>query len=255
MFILKDFIGGMLSEIARARVTSDAASVQIANQYLNHDILRSFPVPRMNIRDIKFELSFAIAPAPTGQLLLTDAEVQKNITYRLQSFMESIVEQSNFSAYFKKDPKIVSTWRSGLGALSQRLASVLSQQSSAGSDIAAHLSRVIENYFFEAAPESMRQLVPELLNSPLQGTDAGQGATMSSVISSQVAAIVQVAANVRPPASGDDPLSVSVLVGAHELEGIPPERLHKLSFVIVAADRKWVTLDLDGKKTYILDRS
>jgi hypothetical protein len=254
MITLRDFVGAMLGEVSRARVTSDGASARIANQYLNDDLLRAFPVPRMTIKDIKFELSFAVAPVQTGELSLGDEEVQKNIGYRLQSLMEELVDQSAFSSYFKADQKIATNWRAGLGDLSRRVVQVISKQANAAPQLAAHISRVVENHFYESAPATLRSQLPEILSHPVHKAGEDKAATMSSIIAARVADIVQTAANLRPPSAADDPLSVSILVGAQELEGLPVERLQKISFSIDSSDRKWVTMDVNGKKSYILDR-
>lgn len=53
---LIEYIGGIFNSITQARVMADLQSVQVAEQYAQHDLLRHFSVPRMRIGDIELTI-------------------------------------------------------------------------------------------------------------------------------------------------------------------------------------------------------
>ncbi|TXH73731.1 MAG: hypothetical protein E6Q88_05040 [Lysobacteraceae bacterium] len=57
---LNEYLGGLFNSISNARVMSDIQTVQIAEQYAKHELLRHFPVPRMRIGDIELTVPVAI---------------------------------------------------------------------------------------------------------------------------------------------------------------------------------------------------
>ena len=57
---LNEYLGGLFSSITDARVIADVQTVQVAEQYAKHDLLRHFSVPRMRISDIELTIPVAI---------------------------------------------------------------------------------------------------------------------------------------------------------------------------------------------------
>jgi len=49
MPILKDYISALVTSMTEARVNADTFSANVARLYLENDMLRHFPVPRMRI--------------------------------------------------------------------------------------------------------------------------------------------------------------------------------------------------------------
>ena len=58
---LNNVIGAILRDIAQSRVTSDMFSRKISQYYEQDSLLRLFPVPRSEIREIELDLKFSIA--------------------------------------------------------------------------------------------------------------------------------------------------------------------------------------------------
>ena len=58
---LNNVIGAILRDIAQSRVTSDMFSRKISQYYEQDSLLRLFPVPRSEIREIELDLKFCIA--------------------------------------------------------------------------------------------------------------------------------------------------------------------------------------------------
>jgi len=57
---LNEYLGGLFSSITDARVMADVQTVQVAEQYAKHDLLKHFAVPRMRISDIELTIPVAI---------------------------------------------------------------------------------------------------------------------------------------------------------------------------------------------------
>ena len=70
---LSDYLGHLLSSVAKARVQSDLETIQIAEQYQNHPLLKHFPVPRVRLP--KVELTVPVIMVGT---LKSDDEEKKD---------------------------------------------------------------------------------------------------------------------------------------------------------------------------------
>jgi hypothetical protein len=57
---LNEYLGGLVASITDARVIADLQTVQVAEQYAKHDLLKHFSVPRMRIGDIELTIPLAI---------------------------------------------------------------------------------------------------------------------------------------------------------------------------------------------------
>ena len=53
---LGDFIGHILSEITTARAQADSESVRLAELYAEHELMKTFPVPRIRIQDVQINV-------------------------------------------------------------------------------------------------------------------------------------------------------------------------------------------------------
>ncbi len=59
MASINDVIKTLLTEIVDAKVTSDRYVAEIAQSYRKDELLRSFPLPSVEIKNIEFDLKFA----------------------------------------------------------------------------------------------------------------------------------------------------------------------------------------------------
>lgn len=67
---LQDVLGGILSALAQGRNQSDLVSKELSLQYEQDDLMRAFPVPRVELENVQIELKFAV----TSQPPTTDAD-------------------------------------------------------------------------------------------------------------------------------------------------------------------------------------
>ncbi|AZB19153.1 hypothetical protein EG352_15910 [Chryseobacterium indologenes] len=58
---LREYLGGIVSEIAEARKMTDLQTVQIAKEYAQDDLLKHFSIPRMKVGSVDLTIPFATA--------------------------------------------------------------------------------------------------------------------------------------------------------------------------------------------------
>jgi len=251
MITLETFLGALLDQTARARAISDQASVHIAEEYLHHELLKGYSVPRMLLRDVEVELQFAVASGRQGAPFLDDEEVQKSITYQLRDWVSNLPNHRSFRSYFGKNNQLAASWRSGLEEMSKRFAQILSKPDADLASVMHSLSLSVQNYFHESATEDLRSSVSSLLVRPLR-KQSGQARSMHTIIEQQIRTIVTSMDRNKSEGRSDVAPNLNVLVGAAELEKLNPAILDKIKVTITPSDRRWVASEQDGKKVYIL---
>jgi predicted DNA binding CopG/RHH family protein len=60
MATLEEYLGGIFHSISSARVLADIQTVDVAEKYARHELLKHFAVPRMRIGDIELTIPIAI---------------------------------------------------------------------------------------------------------------------------------------------------------------------------------------------------
>ncbi|AZA81564.1 hypothetical protein C1637_03050 [Chryseobacterium lactis] len=58
---LREYLGGIVSEIASARKMTDLQTVQMAKEYAQDDLLKHFSIPRMKVGTVDLTIPFATA--------------------------------------------------------------------------------------------------------------------------------------------------------------------------------------------------
>jgi len=256
MITIRQFLGALLEETTRARVIGDAASVRVAEAYLKHDLLKGFPVPKMQIKDIEVELHFAVAPKLHGVSIFDDEEVRKNIRHQLRQFLESLPERPEIKDYFAKDAQLAQKWKSGLDDLDQRFERVLANKNADRSSVINNLSLAIENSFYELVGNQPHHgLLAAVTRIFEQNKVQGKDSTLNDYISEQVKNMVlSVDTSEQEAATLADLLDLKVFVEASELEKLNPSLLQRMKLVFTTSDRKWVVTGTGDQQKHILDR-
>jgi hypothetical protein len=255
MITLKAFVGTLLEEVTRARAASDQASMRLAQQYLDTELLKGFPVPRMQIRDMEIELNFAVASKQGRASFLEDERVQKNIGYQIRDFMSELPSREEFKPYFGDNLEIVDKWKSGLDDLAGRFSEILSKPASDPQSVINNLSLTAENYFYELAPDQMRFQISTILERRFQPKKSSGAGTIKAAVQKEITAIIAAMDKRMKEGVPDDSPDLNLLLGASELEKLNPSLLHKVKISISSSDRRWVVTDQNGEKVAILDRN
>jgi hypothetical protein len=250
MVRIEEFVGVLLGAIAKGRAISDQASVRVAEHYLNHELLKGFPVPRMQISDLEVNVNFALAATARECLLLEDEEVQKSIRYRMRDLLGSLPGHPDFKAYFRNDSSLEAKWKGGLGDLDRRLEQVLRSHHTDFPALIHKLSVSAHNYFYEHAPDDLGLNVSSLLASPVKGRKDNK--SMRLLIEDHVRETIMLRREGGEEVSPGAPAELNILLGAEELEKLNPSLLNRLKITVSPADRRWISSERDGHKVHIL---
>jgi len=260
MITLKVFLGAFLEQVTAARALGDAASARIAQRYLEHDYLKGFPVPKMHIKDIELEMHFAVASNLEGGSIYQNSEVRANISHKIRQLVATLPAQPEFKGYFDQNPQQKTTWNNKLDELDQRVNTALMTLSNAkdpdrGTAVRS-LSLIIENYIHETAmTQSQNKWVAMVTHLFQSRKDDGQDRTIASYVSDHVGDIIKSVDTLdQESESIADNFDMKVLVEASELAKVDNSRLQKMKVTFSTADRKWVSTQQNGEKSYLLDR-
>lgn len=250
MTTIDAFVGALLKEIAKGRAISDQASVRLAEAYLKDELLKGFPVPRMQIGELQVDLNFAMAAQARESVLLQDEEVQKNIGHCMRGFLGSLPRDRNFRAYFRNDAALASRWREGLDELIARIERALTRPPTDYRTVFQKLSVSTHNYFCELAPGDLQLPVTALLAKPIRRR--ADALSMKALIEEYVRGIVAPLTGNGHDVVREEAHDFNILVGAAELQKLDTSMLNKLKITISPADRRWVVSEKDGHKIHIL---
>lgn len=92
---LKEVVGAMLSSVANARMISDAETSRIAQSYQNDTLMRYFPIPRIEIKEVSFELKIAVLEVTEGETMVETS------TSILQDFRPETLTQIRVAAHIQ----------------------------------------------------------------------------------------------------------------------------------------------------------
>ena len=121
---LNEYLGSIMTSVTNARVISDLQTIQVAEQYANHNLLKHFSIPRMRIDDVemtipvgmdaqettaetyigtvnKTELNVSLYENMIKQLGITriNADVKTVFEREIAKYIEDLIAQINGSNY------------------------------------------------------------------------------------------------------------------------------------------------------------
>ena len=253
MITIRQFLGAMLEEITRARVISDAASVRVAQTYLNHDFLKSYPVPRMNIKDVEMELHFAVAGRVQGISIFHDEEATQNIRHQLRQFLETLPQAPELIPHFAQNPQLTAKWNKALSDLDTKFQKIMARSTADRVSTARAISLAIENQLFDLISHGgFRALLARAFG---RENPSAQNQSMSDKIEQQVKNIIASVDTAGQEAETlTDLMDLNVLIEASELEKINSSHMQKLKVVFNTSDRKWIADKSGEEKRYMLAR-
>ncbi|MEM9102293.1 MAG: hypothetical protein AAGB12_08210 [Pseudomonadota bacterium] len=255
MISLTQFVGAFLHQLTQSRKISDRASLKVANDYLEDDFLRGFPVPRMTFDSVELEFGFEVAP--TSLDLLREPEIRKNITHRLCIAITDLSHSQAFKQYFGDNLFETSYWKRHIDQLKQDIHRILKENQTQYALVQKKLVSALENFFYDIQQhaqeqdflDSIRQLFQARHPSPENPQSNHLTQWAESLVSSVIEDIIPSVVDNHHFAD-----EMTILVGGSQLEARNAEPAHKAKIVFTREDRKWVTTNANGKKQYILDR-
>lgn len=239
---LNDYLGGLFSSITDARVMADVQTVQVAEQYAKHDLLKHFAVPRMRISDIELTIPVAIEGLSQRSEFQLDpignAEFKRIMTREL----------ANSVGYSELPP-----------VPAQRLQSALTERTT---ELVATLRAALERAFGESKagpaadlPEEQRQnafsmFAKEIVSDLFKiGEESGlhdgtfpEGYSFDKVIQRTESLCNQLVKTVV-----DKPVldQLSVIAESHRLREQRPEDVIRIRMTVGESGMEWQTLQRD----------
>lgn len=178
---LSDFLGHILKEITRARVSADAEAVRTAKRYASDPdgLLRYFAVPRVRLPNIEITAPMIVSAVPEGYVEKTDPDL---LSHTIAADLLKMLTQQKINIstaeiinVIKADPSL------SKGYLSPSLADTLSIK--IGDRIKPSASREKNSEAIHAKVISLirEQIVRTLQTLPLSPVGIGIDATTSAV--------------------------------------------------------------------------
>lgn len=138
---LGEVLGGLLRSLATARFVSDSASRQLSLLYEKDELLRLFPVPRMDYREVQADIGFAVRQVEAAP---ADAEIQVDrlIDQTVEKIMAAVAKALDASVESRTARRILTARKEVADILDRLVREVRAQpaSSAAGSilvDVAA----------------------------------------------------------------------------------------------------------------------
>jgi hypothetical protein len=178
---LADFLGHILEEITRARVSADAEAIRTAKRYASDPdgLLRYFPVPRLRLPNIEITAPLIVSTVPEGHLEKTDPQMLSQAVaadlVRVLTQREIRISTAEIIAVIKEDPSLSN------GYVSQSSADTLSVQIGNRLKLPASDEKKSGDLHAEVVSLIRKQIVLTLNGLPLSPVGIGIDARTSAV--------------------------------------------------------------------------
>jgi hypothetical protein len=151
---LNDVLGAIVRDVAQARVIGDLFSRNVSLDYQQDELLRNFPVPRVEIKQASIDLRFAV-----NDVERKEVDPESIARARLPAYAAELAREA-FSEFIETDPR------------GEELAEVIQTK---GLALETQLPSVIQRTLSDNLPDLMAALEnrPERIARKLQGEVAG----------------------------------------------------------------------------------
>lgn len=259
MITVKEFVGSFMHSLALSRAMADKTSLQVAHKYLQDEYLRGFPVPKMSIHKVDLELKFGVGPKSSIQSMLKEPIIVNNIVHQLRNLLTGLPQTQEFKDQFSMEDSLENHWFKGIHELIESIEKILEGTISDKVTLVHTLCLAVENFFYQLhAKRPEHGVLSGLKNIFHKESSSPQNNSASDTkirdwVSTKITAIIDSAIPTGIGGVGDCP-DLNILVGAQDLDGANTDALHTAKITVTCEDRKWVAVDQDGEKKYILDR-
>ncbi|MFT7899300.1 hypothetical protein VBY74_04880 [Tenacibaculum ascidiaceicola] len=104
MVNLNEYLGGIATSIAEARLMSDLKSLEIAEKFARHELLKHFSIPRFKAQNI--ELTIPVAIGELEETYEADYEPIDNVAFNSQTYT-ILKDASKITAFDRKTSTIL----------------------------------------------------------------------------------------------------------------------------------------------------
>lgn len=257
---LSEFLGTFMRGLAEGRALADNSSNQVAQRYLEHDLMRGYPVPRMTIKTVELDFCFRIAGQDAFSDLIGQEEVQKAIAYSLCKELEGLFSDDQLKSDLGETDASHQAIENLLDSASDRIEQAITDASATRKQLERVLLLTLKNMFFElhmqANHPGLIKTIFQHLKSIGHTHSTEQKPNHQDDLDTWLQKQIDGVLGKIIPKDVDDGEAGELLVyvGGSSFEHSDDEKLQRSSIKFESSDRKWVATEVDGKKTYILDR-
>jgi hypothetical protein len=220
---LQDVVGALLASLEGAQTASDARTVLVAEQYRQHEILKHFPVPRMALAEVTFNLPFAVATAEPATIDLT-APHNEELSTHVARRLDTLLDHPSLRAF-------VRPVSDALGQAGNDIAVAVSDALPLGVvSPVEEVARVVADAVHEYLTTKVEPSVPRRFRR-----DARR--QVRAAVDAQVPGLVNEFA--ATSASGS-PGAIGIIVDADELKHYRPASIARATLKLVRRDQEWV---------------
>lgn len=239
MASLGEVLGAIISQIDKGRCQADMATLEIAQLYKDHPLLSSFPVPRVTLEEVVIDLKFAIDTVPPSGRFIT-SKAREEVLAQVKEMTNNIMKEPSLTALSKRYPELPRVWESIHPQIVQKLSKLIPTEEIEiePESIAYGLASIIRGYLTDvilSLEVKIRQL-PVVRNFLTK--DALQiEAKLASQIRETISKVLEVQPSIKD--------RLDVLVTAHDLQTIPPEKIDTLRLTLREEDRSWTQVETE----------
>lgn len=221
---LNEYIGMLLSEMVKARVTADLETVRVAELYASHPLLKNMPLPHMRLPEIKLDIPIAIK----------DVDKTASPVYNFPKMKE--VFTGIYTAQIKKENLTITAEEKE--TLDKRIEAVIKELGS-GSTLPPTVDYIAEKFTSQLTTEES-QAARKTVKSK---TDFTKFAKISDSIKAEL--IKELPKHIEIPEAGID-----VIVTANELrDAVEKDKLTVINLSVTEDGYMWNTITKDDGNT------
>jgi len=259
---LADVLGGLIGQIDRGRSQADLASVEVANVYRNHPLLRAFPVPKIRLDQLELDLKLAFASPPAGRGIFTP-QARARVLDRISTLLRELPEAEpdlrellrperpdrpespgpgpdrperpeTERRAVELDPEQV--WGPGRDDAQRRIGDVLPTGVEADAvSLAAAASTIVRGALLGSVVRQEAQVPIARVRAFI----ARQADEFEDRLREQLRVILEEEIARERPGDG----GLEVMITAEELHALPPDKVTSVRLTLRESDREWTSIE------------
>ncbi|WP_442264923.1 hypothetical protein ACSIGC_11270 [Tenacibaculum sp. ZS6-P6] len=214
MVKLNEYLGSIASSVAEARLVSDLKSLEVAEQFAKHNLLKHFSVPRFKAENIELTIPVAIAEVSTGNTMPYIPIEDKNAFAEKTIVTLKEISPISVKPIPENELKLISE--------TNKQVIVLEKNLQLGSDLFNELNTyaqsIVKIYFSIYPPLTSRIDMTEIAN------------TLRDKLKPYV--------NPKPVVS-EEKIEPKVIVEGHKLKELPPENVIQIKMTLKEEGMEW----------------
>jgi hypothetical protein len=246
MATLHEFLGAIISHIDRGRIQSDVASLESAKIYKEHDLLSTFPIPKLRIEEVVIEVKVAFATSPASSKSFS-LKLKEKLINRIAELASTTIKKNPSIRFLVQNEKSILTFTARMREMLYDIIPTeieIDQKTISTSLVFAIINLITRNLLSDAV-STPKGKTPTTARVKEVSNFLNDIKRMENDLLVQIQDIIS--SGLEDQSSVKDRLDV--LVTASELQAIPPEKLTHLKMTLLESDKVWTEIEYqDGTK-------